>query len=413
MEQTHAKHLHSSPITATEVHTKMTNNTEVTATKPRKTWLIGLVTLIVLAVVLLLSRPLMSQGKRPQRNPVTPVQVAASQRADVPVYFNALGTVVANYTVTVTSRVDGILDKVYFTEGQKVEKGQLLAQIDPRAYQSTLKQYQGALEQNQALLKSARATLDRYQKLYADDSLSRQDLESQQATVGQYSGLVKTDQAQIDSARLSLQYARITAPISGYVGLRLTDPGNMVHSTDTTGIVSITQSQPIAVTFSLPEANVQDVLPLLRKGKALPVQAYDRQRTTVLASGTVKFISNQIDSTTGTIKLKAMFDNQDEHLYPNQFVNIRLQTTTLPQAIIVPSAAVQLGNQGSYVYQVNADNTVSKKLVTVGPAHGDWVVVSTGLTAGSRVVTAGIDHLHDGAKVEPLTQAGNNSRPAK
>jgi multidrug efflux system membrane fusion protein len=392
----------------------MTPDSNAMPTKSRKPLLAGALALLVLALAILLARPLLSgHGRRPPMNMVTPVQVADSKRADVPVYLNALGSVVANYSVTVTSRVDGILDKVYFTEGQKVEKGQLLAQIDPRGYQATLKQYQGSLEQNQALLKSARATLDRYQKLYADDSLAKQDLESQQATVGQYAGLVKTDQAQIESAQLSLQYARITAPISGYAGLRLTDPGNMVHSTDTTGIVTITQSQPIAVTFSLPEGNVQDVLPLLRQGKALPVQAFDRQRSTALASGTVKFISNQIDATTGTIKLKAMFDNQDQRLYPNQFVNIRLQTATLPQAIIVPSAAVQLGNQGSYVYVVNANRTVSKKPISTGPTYGDWIVVSSGLTAGNQVVTAGIDHLRDGARVEPVAPAAANRRPGK
>lgn len=332
----------------------------------------------------------------------TPVQVATARRADVPVYVDAIGTVVPNASVTVTSRVDGILEQVYFTEGQKVEKGQLLAQIDPRAYAATLKQYQGALEEHRALLHAAQATLDRYQKLYAADSLSKQDLEAQTATVGQYRGEIKTDQAQIDAARLSLQYARITAPISGYVGLRLTDPGNMVHSTDTTGIVTITQSQPIGVTFSLPETRLQEVLPHLRAGQPLPARAYDRDRNTVLASGTVNFISNTIDSATGSVKLKALFANQDGALFPNQFVNVRLQTGTLTQAVIVPSAAVQSGSAGSYVYVVDAAHLARRKTVVTGPDHGDWVVVRSGVSARDMVITAGVDHLHDGSKVEPI-----------
>ena len=343
----------------------------------------------------------------------TPVRVGTAKIADVPVYLSAIGSVLANYTATVTSRVDGVLEAVYFTEGQKVEKGQLLAQIDPRAYQATLQQYQGALEENKALLHSARLTLDRYRQLYASDSLARQDLDSQIATVGQYEGAVKTDQAQIDSARLNLQYARITAPIAGYAGLRLTDPGNMVHSTDTTGIVTLTQSQPIAVTFSLPEANLQDVLPQLRQGQALPVEVYDRQRSRLLAKGTVKFISNEIDSTTGSVKLKAMFGNADGQLYPNQFVNVKLQTGTLTHAVIVPSAAIQLGNDGSFLYQVNANATVSRKKVSVGPTHGDWVVVNGGLAPGSRVVTAGIDHLHDGARVEAVPEGSSSDKGAQ
>jgi membrane fusion protein, multidrug efflux system len=378
----------------------------------RRTLLRGVLLVLAVLVVALAASRLMKK-KAPPPMAATPVQVASARRADVPVNVDALGTVIANYSVTVTSRVDGVLEQVYFTEGQKVEKGQLLAQIDPRSYQATLQQYQGALEEHRSLLQSAQTTLDRYRKLYATDSLAKQDLESQIATVGQYKGEVKTDQAQIDSARLSLQYARITAPISGYAGLRLTDPGNMVHSTDTTGIVTITQSQPIGVTFSLPEANLQDVLPRLRQGQALPVQAYARDRSTLLASGKVSFISNAIDTTTGTIKLKAMFTNQDEKLFPNQFVNIRLQTGTLKQAVIVPSAAVQMGTGGSYVYQINADNTVSKKNVVVGPSYGDWVVIRSGVVNASRVVTAGVDHLHDGSKVDPIDPSRNGSKAAK
>ena len=381
--------------------------------KSRRQLILAALGCVVLGAGFWAFKNLATAGNMPPPNLAIPVQVANTRHADVPVYVDAIGTVGANYTVTVTSRVDGILNAVYFTEGQKIQKGQLLAQIDPRAYQATLKQYQGALAQHQALLTSAKLTLNRYQTLYASDSLAKQDLETQTATVEQYLGEIKTDQAQIDSARLNLDYARITAPISGYAGLRLTDPGNMVHSTDTTGIVTITQSQPIAVTFSLPETNVQDVLPLLRKGQGLPVEAYNRERTTLLAQGTVRFISNAIDSSTGSIKLKAMFSNQDEHLFPNQFVNIKLQTGTLRHALIVPSAAVQLGNSGNYIYVVNPDKTARKKTVTVGPSYGDWSVISTGLDPDSRVVTAGIDHLHEGAKTEPVAMSESRDKASK
>jgi len=380
---------------------------------PRKRQVIIVLLLIALILVYFMVKHTLGQFPKMPVNGPTPVQVGLANRADVPVYLDALGTVQANYAVTVTSRADGELKAVYFKEGQKVEKGQLLAQIDPRAYDATLKQYQGSLEQNRALLRSAKLTLDRYQKLYAADSLAKQDLDSQIATVGQYSGEVKSDLAQIEAARLNLQYARITAPISGHVGLLLTDPGNMVHASDTTGIVSITQTQPIAATFSIPESNLQEVLPALRKGRTLPVQAYDRQRTTLLASGEVKFISNEIDTTTGSIKLKAIFSNLDERLYPNQFVNIRLQTGLLSKAVIIPSAAVQLSSQGNFVYVINANNTVKRKSVLVGPAYGDWVVASKGVPAGSRVVVSGIDHLRDGAKVEPASSLANSDKAAK
>lgn len=345
-------------------------------------------------------------------NAATPVQTGLSALANVPLYQNALGTVLANTTATVTSKVDGELQKIYFTEGQLVKKGQLLAQIDPRSYQATLKQYQGSLEQNQALLLSARQTLQRYQKLYDNASLARQDLDTQIATVAQYEGLVKTYQGQIDAARLSLEYASVKAPISGRVGLRLTDPGNMVHASDTTGIVAITQTQPIAVTFSIPQANLQDVLLQLRKGQALAVDALDQQRHKTLATGTVRFISNEIDTTTGSVKLKATFANTDEALYPNQFVNVRMQTGTLDKAVVAPAAALQLSNQGQFMYVVNANNTVSRKTVTAGPSYGDQVVV-TGIEAGSRVVTTGIDHLREGAKVEVISAAAKDAKAAK
>lgn len=335
----------------------------------------------------------------------TPVHTGAVELADVPVYLTALGTVVPNATVTVTSRVDGQLTHVYFKEGQKVAAGQLLAQIDPRSYQATLAQYQGDLSQNQALLKSAQLTLARYQKLYAQDSLARQDLDTQTATVGQYSGAVKADQAQIDSARLNIEYARITAPISGRVGLRLVDAGNMVQSSSTTGLVTITQTQPAAVTFSVPQSYIPTLLKALHNDQSLPASAFDQQGSSELAQGDVQFISNQIDTSTGSVTLKAQFANLDEALYPNQFVNLRLQTGTLKQATVIPGQALQLSGDGSFVYVVNKDHTVTRKAVKTGPVFGsDRQAILEGVSAGEQVVTEGIDRLTDGSTVSVVSE---------
>lgn len=332
-------------------------------------------------------------------NAAVSVAVGTAGTADVPVIQQALGTVIPNYSVTVTSRVDGELMAVYFTEGQYVKKGQLLAQIDPRSYQATLDQYQGDLAQNQALLKSAQLTAERYKRLFAKDSLAKQDLDTQVATVGQYVGAVKSDQAQIDAAKLNLTYAKIVSPIDGYVGLRLVDPGNIVASSSTTGIVTVTQTNPIAVTFSVPQAQLATLLPKVRKGEALNVQALDQLGNTPLANGTLKFISNEIDTSTGSIKLKALFDNPDEKLYPNQFVNVKLTTDTLRNAVVVPSAAVQLGSDGEFLYVVK-DGKVNRRTIKVGAAMGDQTVIREGVVQGEQVVTRGIDHLREGSKVE-------------
>ncbi|WP_273861170.1 efflux RND transporter periplasmic adaptor subunit [Pseudomonas sp. LA5] len=327
------------------------------------------------------------------------VAVGQAGHADVPVTLTALGTVVANASVTVTTRVAGQLEQVFFTEGQRVKKGQLLAQIDPRPYQATLDQYRGDLVQNQAQLKSAQLTLERYRRLVAKDSLAKQELDTQVATVGQYQGAVQADQAQIAAAQLNLQYARIMAPLEGYVGLRLVDPGNYLAAGDTTGLVSITQTDPIAVTFSLPQATLASLLPKVRQGQALPVTALGQLDGTTLADGALKFISNEIDTSTGSLKLKAVFANPEEKLYPNQFVNVRLQTDTLKNAVVVPAAAVQLGSDGSFVYVVGADDRVQRRSVTAGPALGERLAITQGLAGDERVVIRGIDHLRDGAQV--------------
>ncbi|MDF7662603.1 MdtA/MuxA family multidrug efflux RND transporter periplasmic adaptor subunit [Erwiniaceae bacterium L1_54_6] len=330
----------------------------------------------------------------------TLVHSGVATTADVPVYLNALGTVVPNASVTVTSRVAGQLDKVYFTEGQKVQAGQLLAQIDPRSYQATLAQYQGDLNQNQALLKSAELTLARYKKLYAQDSLARQDLDTQMATVGQYRGAVAADEAQIASAKLDIEYARITSPVSGRVGLRLVDPGNMIQTSDTTGIVVVTQMQPAAVTFSVPQSNIPQLTKALHNDQSLPATAFDQDNTTVLAQGEVRYIGNQIDTSTGTIELKASFANEDESLFANQFVNLRLQTEILKNATVIPAQALQLSSDGSFVFVINKDNTVTRKAVTTGPTFGeDFQAILKGVEPGERLVTEGIDRLTNGSKV--------------
>jgi multidrug efflux system membrane fusion protein len=385
---------------------------------PRSRWLKWLLLLIVVLIIAAVAWRLLPFGKGSSGGMppgghagrggpgmmmgggATLVHSGVASTADVPVYLNALGTVIPSASVTVTSRVDGQLEKVYFTEGQKVEAGQLLAQIDPRSYQATLNQYQGALNENQALLKSAELTLARYRKLAAQDSLSRQDLDTQIATVGQYRGAVATDQAQIDSAKLSIEYARITAPVSGRVGLRQLDPGNMVQSSSSTGLVTLTQMQPAAVTFSVPQSNIPTLVKALHNNQSLPATAFDEDNTSTLANGEVKFISNQIDTATGTVELKATFPNQDEALFANQFVNLRLQTNLLKGATVIPTQALQMSSDGSFVFVINKDNTVTRKAVTAGPAlDDDRQAILKGVEPGDRLVTEGIDRLTNGSKV--------------
>ncbi|CAG8999931.1 MAG: Multidrug resistance protein MdtA [Candidatus Celerinatantimonas neptuna] len=348
-------------------------------------------------------------GRRPHPggsgpNQITSVYTNFASHANVHVYLHALGTVEANKTVTVTSRVTGELMKVFFTEGQFVKKGQRLAQIDDRSYRATLAQYLGELSQNKAQLKSAKLTLTRYRRLYQQKSLSEQDLQDQIASVGQYRGAVEADQAQVDSARLSIEYADIRSPISGYTGLLSTDTGNLV-SADSTTIVTITQVNPIAVTFSLPQANIPDILAGLRHGHSFKVDAFNQTGNKQLASGLLKYMSNQIDTDTGTVKLKALFNNKNERLYPNQFVNIRLKLKTLKNAVVISKAALQLNDHGDFVFVVDKSSHVKKHLVKVGPSDGeDRVVILSGVKAGNQLVTTGIDNLSDGSKVQVITK---------
>jgi membrane fusion protein, multidrug efflux system len=335
--------------------------------------------------------------------PSIPVAVAAAERRDFPVYLSGLGSVQASNTVSLKSRVDGQIVQIAFKEGQSVKQGELLLVIDPRPYQVALEQAEAALARDQAQLKNAQLDYERYQGLFKEGVISQQQYDAQRALVGQLDGTIKADQAAIDNAKLQLVYTRVTAPVSGRIGLRLVDIGNMIHASDTNPLLVITQLQPIAVVFTLPEDALPNVTKHMRSG-VLEVDAYSRDDTTKLAAGKLLTIDNQIDQTTGTGKLKAMFDNSDNALFPNQFVNARLLLETEKGVTVVPAAAVQRGPQGSsFAYVVKSDKTVEVRNVKVALTQGNLAVVSSGIAPGEQVVTDGQDKLQGGSRVEPHT----------
>lgn len=334
-----------------------------------------------------------------------PVRVAPAEVSDFPVYYKALGTVTATNTVNVRSRVAGELVKVHFREGQQVKAGDLLAEIDPRSYQIALQQAEGTLAQNQAQLKNAQIDLARYKGLYAEDSIAKQTLDTQAALVAQYEGTIKTNQAAVNDARLNLDFTRIRAPIAGRLGLRQLDLGNLVAANDTTALVVITQTQPITVAFTLPETDLDAVLTRVRSGDVLPVEAWDRADSRQQATGVLGSIDNQIDVTTGTLKFKGRFENKDEALFPNQFVNVRLLADTLKGVVTAPAAAIQFGTNGTFVYVVDAENKVRIRNLKLGASDGEHTVIKEGLAKGERVVLEGTDRLRDGTAVEIVDDA--------
>jgi multidrug efflux system membrane fusion protein len=328
-----------------------------------------------------------------------PVRAATVVQRDMPLYVNGLGTVTAYKTVTLKSRVDGELIKVAFTEGQMVEEGELLAQIDPRPFQAQLDQAEGTLAKDEATLQLARLTLARGQDLLKTKSIAQQQLDEEAAQVEQLEGTVQTDRGLVDNAKLQLRYCRITAPISGRIGLRLVDQGNIVHATDPMGMAVITQLQPIALVFPISQDEIPRVQRQTRDGIGLPVLAYDRNFTTKLATGKLSAIDNQVDATTGTVKLKATFENKDGMLFPNQFVNARLLVDTQRNALIVPAAAVQRGPKSTFVYVIRPDETAELRDVVIGPTEGAETAIVNGLSAGEAVVIEGIDKLQPDMKV--------------
>jgi multidrug efflux system membrane fusion protein len=355
-------------------------------------------------------------GGRAGANVPLPVVAATAAKGDVRIRLYALGTVTPLATVTVKTQIAGQLVHIDFVEGQEVKQGDPLAEIDSRPYELALQQHQGQLLRDQALLKDAQIQLARFRTLVAQDSIARQQLDTQQSQVLQDEGAIRTDQAMIDTDKLNILYCHITAPVGGRVGLRQVDQGNYVQTSDSGGIVVITQIRPISVVFTLPEDDLPQIRARLKAGATLRVTAYDRAQQTNLATGKLSTIDNQIDTSTGTVKLRAEFDNEDESLFPNQFVNAELLVDTLQGATVVPTAAVQLGAPGSYVYLVNADGSVAVRPVKTGPTDGDKIAVQSGLQPGDRVVVDGADKLRDGAKVTlhgaGQPQAPDNPQPA-
>ena len=394
-----------------------TQGPEVEDRRRRRRWLwpailAGLV-LLVIVVAVAIVRHSSSSGSaaKPRSAPAIPVSAVTARAGDIGVYLTGLGAVTPIYTVTARTQVNGELMNVYFKEGQLVHKGDLLALVDPRPYEVQLTQAEGQLLKDQAALDNARIDLVRYQALITRNAVAEQQLATQKALVTQDEGAVKTDQGLIDSAKLNLVYCRITSPITGRVGLRLVDPGNIVHTTDTNGLMVIAQIEPISVIFTISEDQVPLVLKRFRAGERLQVDAYDRDMKTKLSQGRLLTLDNQIDPTTGTLKLRAIFDNKDGALFPNQFVNARLLVEEKHGVTLVPTAAIQRNSRTAFVYVVKPDQTVTIRTVTLGTTEDDEAQIVSGLSAGEVVVTTGVDKLQEGSKVNPHISDSMPSRP--
>jgi membrane fusion protein, multidrug efflux system len=378
----------------------------------RRSVVIALIVVIACAVLLGFTRSRKAEragqgGQRSSRGgpggqQVIPVAVAAAVSRDMPVYLNGLGTVEAFYTVTLKPRIDGQVLQVFFKEGQDVKKGQVLVQIDPRPYEVAVAQTEATLYKDQAQLTIAKRNFDRYQDLFKQGVVSRQDLDTQQSNYGALEGTVRADQAAIANAKLNVAYCRITSPIDGRVGLRQVDPGNMVHASDANGLLVITQLHPIATVFMIPEDSLPSVVKAERtRSKPLEVDVFSRDNRTKLATGNLTTINNQIDTATGTVRLKAVFDNTEGLLWPNQFVNARLLLDVQRNTIAIPASAIQRGVNGTFVFVVAADNSAQVRAVRLGVTDGDLIAVDSGLNPGDNVVTDGQDKLQAGSRVQP------------
>ncbi|HEY2152073.1 MAG TPA: MdtA/MuxA family multidrug efflux RND transporter periplasmic adaptor subunit [Vicinamibacterales bacterium] len=376
----------------------------------------AIVIVVGLAVAILWNRHGRAQAAAPKAAPAIPVVVATAQKGDIGVYVTGLGTVTPLNTIAVKTRVDGQLMTVGYKEGEMVRKGAALAEIDPRPYQVQLEQANAQLVKDQATLQNARVDLDRYESLITKNAVAQQVLQTQRATVAQDEGTIKADQANIDSAKLNIAYCHIEAPLSGRVGLRLVDPGNLVSAAASTTLVVITQTQPISVIFTIPEQQVDEVRAPIKAGKRLHVDALDRDGRTTLAGGDLTTLDNQIDQTTGTLKLRATVPNADEALFPNQFVNARVLVQEKKGVTLVPNAAVQRNGSTTYVYVVKSDQSVTMRTVKLGTVNAEQSEILSGISPNERVVVQGVDKLQEGTKVAATSTdeqdtRGNDDQP--